>query len=161
MSPLQLIVRFVTVIILFYIDLDVNRVSRHIPIYRKWQKTACKRAAKCRIDEMTKAKKKAVGPQVLTANRLVDGDVVYWVDETSWVESLSSAKVFADPTELETAEAIALAQVAEQKVLDPYPFPIEMSEAGELSPTQMREIIRAKGPTVRLDLGKQARGVST
>lgn len=110
---------------------------------------------------MTKAKKKAVGPQVLTANRLVDGDVVYWVDETSWVESLSSAKVFADPTELETAEAIALAQVAEQKVLDPYPFPIEMSEAGELSPTQMREIIRAKGPTVRLDLGKQARGVST
>ena len=39
---------------------------------------------------------KASDPQMLTANRLVDGDVLYW-KEGNWVLSLREADVFAEP----------------------------------------------------------------
>jgi hypothetical protein len=105
---------------------------------------------------MASASKKAFKPQILTANRLHGGEVVYWVDAETWVDSLDQAKVFLVPDELSEAEAIALGQIAKQMILDPYPFPVELDENGKGQPTHMREIIRAKGPTVRLDLGKQA-----
>jgi hypothetical protein len=105
---------------------------------------------------MARASKKAFKPQILTANRLHGGEVVYWIDENTWADSIDQAKVFLAPDELNQAEAIALGQIAKQIILDPYPFPVELDESGKGQPTQMREIIRAKGPTIRLDLGKQA-----
>ncbi|TNE58271.1 MAG: DUF2849 domain-containing protein [Alphaproteobacteria bacterium] len=104
---------------------------------------------------MSKPHRKAKGPQVLTANRLVDGDVVYWRDETTWVANLSDAKVFEDEDALAKAEADAQAQVKADKILDPYAFGVDLT-GGRITPGSMREHIRALGPSVRLDLGKQA-----
>ena len=42
-------------------------------------------------------------------------------------------------------------------VVDPYPIELEL-RAGHLAPKALRERIRATGPTVRVDLGKQAEG---
>ncbi len=43
---------------------------------------------------------------MLTANRLVDGDVLYWADG-GWVLSLKDGQVFADPKDAEAALAAA------------------------------------------------------
>ena len=41
-------------------------------------------------------------------------------------------------------------------ILEPYLFEVMEEAANNYNPASVREIIRAKGPTVRLDLGKQA-----
>ena len=55
------------------------------------------------------------------------------------------------------ANARAVPDGFEKQVLEPYLFEAIEDEAVGFRPVSVREIIRAKGPTVRLDLGKQAR----
>lgn len=104
---------------------------------------------------MASAKKRKPGPHVLTANRLRDGDVVYLDSEHTWTGSLEFALALETPEEQDAALVIADADVEARLVLDPYLFPI-VKEDDHIRPTEQREIIRAKGPTIRLDLGKQA-----
>jgi hypothetical protein len=93
-------------------------------------------------------------PQMLTANRLVDGDVLYW-RAGQWVLSLRDADVFADPTAADAALAAAQKYVTDNVVVNPYLFDVKTDAKG-IHPVKEREIIRAAGPTVRFDLGKQA-----
>ena len=93
-------------------------------------------------------------PQMLTANRLVDGDVLYWKAGT-WVLALAEADVFADPKAADAALAAAQKYVAGNAVVNPYLFDVRLGADGP-KPVKEREIIRAAGPTVRLDLGKQS-----
>ena len=93
--------------------------------------------------------------KVVTANRLDDGDVVYLTATGEWSAWLDDS----GPAETPEEEA-ALLESAEQAVrgrlvVDPYLMPVEHDE-GRLRPLSQREIIRAAGPSVRLDLGKQA-----
>jgi hypothetical protein len=97
--------------------------------------------------------------QILTANRLRDGEVVYWRDH-AWVGSLADAEVFADGAGAEAALAAAGEFVKDRIVVNPYLFEARVGASG-IHPVKEREIIRAAGPTVRRDLGKQsARQVS-
>jgi hypothetical protein len=96
-------------------------------------------------------------PQILTANRLRDGEVVYWRDG-QWQTALVAAEVFPDPDEADRALATAAEAVRSQLVVNPYLFAVR-HDAGAIRPVEEREIIRAAGPTVRPDLGKQARHV--
>ena len=89
--------------------------------------------------------------QMLTANRLRDGAVLYWRGE-GWVETLAEGDVFAAPADADAALAKAQASVAGNEVVSPYLFEIHADK----SPVKEREIIRAMGPSVREDLGKQA-----
>jgi hypothetical protein len=99
---------------------------------------------------MAQHQRKNAGEQVITANRLVDGVVVYWA-ERSWSEQLSQARV------LPAGETKGVLEKVEQaSVVDIYFFEIEKGQGGAIIPISERERIRAKGPTVRLDLGKQA-----
>ncbi len=93
-------------------------------------------------------------PQMLTANRLVDGDVLYWRDG-GWVETLRDGQVFDTPAQADAALAAAQAFVTGNVVVNPYLFDVRVDASG-LHPVKEREIIRAAGPTVRADLGKQA-----
>ena len=93
-------------------------------------------------------------PQMLTANRLVDGDVLYW-KAGQWVLSLKDADVFADAKDADAALAAAQKSVADNVVVNPYLFDVKTDTRG-IHPVKEREIIRAAGPTVRFDLGKQA-----
>ena len=92
-------------------------------------------------------------PQILTANRLDDGEVVYLAGDGSWVESLSGAQVLVTPAEGEAALAKGADAERNLHVVHAYLFDITPHQ----KPVKMREIIRAAGPTVRQDLGKQAR----
>ena len=93
-------------------------------------------------------------PQMLTANRLVDGDVLYWKGG-QWVLALAEGEVFADPKDAEAALAAAQKSVTGNVVVAPYLFDVKLS-GDVFKPVKEREIIRAAGPTVRIDLGKQA-----
>jgi len=93
-------------------------------------------------------------PQMLTANRLVDGDVLYWKGG-DWVLSFKDGDVFDDPTAADAALAAAQKYVTGNAVVSPYLFDVKTDAKG-IHPVKEREIIRAAGPTMRLDLGKQA-----
>ncbi len=97
-------------------------------------------------------------PQMLTANRLRDGDVVYW-RAGGWVETLGQGDVFAAEADAEAALAAAGKFVAGNVVVNPYLFDVRADASG-IAPVKEREIIRAAGPTVRSDLGKQACGLT-
>jgi hypothetical protein len=93
-------------------------------------------------------------PQVLTANRLVVGEVVYWNEARGWVSRFEEAQVLAD-SEGEAVLARAAEWVQKREVVAPYLFDVRL-EKGVAVPVKVREVIRAAGPTVRLDLGKQS-----
>jgi hypothetical protein len=93
-------------------------------------------------------------PQMLTANRLRDGDVLYWKAE-GWVLKLAQGEVFDDPRSADAALAAAATFVQGNEVVAPYLFDVRVDAAG-IHPVKEREIIRAAGPSVRTDLGKQA-----
>ena len=106
---------------------------------------------------MAQHQRKNAGLQVITANRLIDGVVVYWSGTSGsatsgWSEDLGAALV------LSAADAKQeQAKVDGASVVDVYFFEINDSK-GVIIPASVRERIRATGPTVRLDLGKQAGG---
>ncbi|MEM8813314.1 MAG: DUF2849 domain-containing protein [Pseudomonadota bacterium] len=93
--------------------------------------------------------------QVITANRLIDGEVVWLAAADQWVESVEAAETFADKTALSAGLGRAEAAVANRLVVDAYAIDVT-AETGRLTPVRFRERIRAAGPTVRPDLGKQA-----
>ena len=96
---------------------------------------------------------------MLTANRLVDGDVLYW-KAGQWVLALKDADVFADAKDAEAALTAAQKSVTDNVVVNPYLFDVKTDAMG-IHPVKEREIIRAAGPTIRFDLGKQASGLGS
>ena len=92
--------------------------------------------------------------QVLTANRLRDGDVVYWRGG-AWVEAFRDADTFSDKPSADAALAAAQAFVKDRVVVNPYFFAVR-DEGGRIRAVEEREIVRSEGPSVRRDLGKQA-----
>jgi hypothetical protein len=92
--------------------------------------------------------------KILTANRLAPGEVVYWNGSSGWMPDLQQAQ-FLEDAAAESALKTAEEWVARNEVVAPYLFPVRL-ENGRIVPTSARELIRASGPSVRLDLGKQA-----
>ena len=92
--------------------------------------------------------------RALTANRLTDGEVVFW-HAGQWVESFGDADLFADDDPAgEAAEAHGKNQPT--VVVEPYLIDLVESE-GLWAPVSYRERIRALGPT-NLHHGKQTEG---
>jgi hypothetical protein len=94
-------------------------------------------------------------PQVVTANRLTDGIVVYLGPGGSWVEYLSQAAVFDDKTSIEAALAAGQDSVVANLVVDVFAFDVTATAKGPQA-SHIRDRIRAMGPTVHPDHGKQA-----
>jgi hypothetical protein len=94
------------------------------------------------------------GSQMLTANRLRDGDVLYRKGN-GWVPMLADGDVYADLASAEAALAAANAELARNEVVAPYLFEVREVN-GKIKPVKEREIIRAAGPTVHPHTGKQA-----
>ncbi len=95
--------------------------------------------------------------QIVTANRLADGVVVFQDAAGGWVEDFARAAVHADADAVKAALALAGEAVALSLIVDPYAVEVEWRN-GHFAPKALREAIRASGPTVRRDLGKQAQG---
>jgi hypothetical protein len=92
--------------------------------------------------------------QVLTANRLRDGDVVYWRGGV-WVDHFAEAEVLNGKATADAALATAQGFVKDRVVVNPYLFGVR-EEDGRIRAIEEREIVRSEGPSVRRDLGKQA-----
>lgn len=93
--------------------------------------------------------------QVVTANRLVEGDVVYLTGDGRWSERLGDACLADDQKKTDTLMETAEQAVAAQVVVAPYAIDV-IAEEGTVRARRYREHIRASGPTIRTDLGKQA-----
>ncbi len=91
----------------------------------------------------------------VTANRLLDGEPVYLTSDNRWSESVTDCAVADGKDEGEALMKLAGEAVAARIVVNPYLFNVDV-EDGKAVPISVREQIRAAGPTVRLDLGKQA-----
>lgn len=89
-------------------------------------------------------------PEILTANRLSDGDVVYRTALGEWIDDIDSAELIESPEQLAAAEVAAHADVRASKVLDVEAIAVE-AEDGHIVPKRLRERIRAFGPTVKSD----------
>lgn len=89
-------------------------------------------------------------PEIITANRLADGDVVYRTATGDWVRDVNAAELLDDAARKAEAEAAAAADVKASKVLDLATIAVEVSE-GRVVPKRLRERIRAFGPTVKSD----------
>ena len=92
--------------------------------------------------------------KALTANRLTDGEVVFWTGE-AWSERFVDARLFDDNAGAEAAEAHAKSQIVE--LVDPYLIDVAAVEGGVV-PVSYRERLRALGPTNKPGHGKQADG---
>lgn len=84
--------------------------------------------------------------QIVTANRLIDGLVVY-LGLNGWTESVSDAALAQTG-----GDAVALLERAAKyvdrcQVVDPYLIEVETIDT-EIRPTRYREIVRAFGPSV-------------
>jgi hypothetical protein len=94
--------------------------------------------------------------KVLTGNRLIDGEAVWYSQDGRWIETLAGAEVAQDKAAEERLEAIGKAAFANNIVLDVDMIDVDLVD-GEIVPLRLRERIRAAGPTIRRDVGKQAR----
>jgi len=92
--------------------------------------------------------------KALTANRLADGEVVFWA-AGRWVERFDVADIFADDAPAEAAEARARSQIT--LLVEPYLIDVDETEGGAV-PSAYRERLRALGPTNKPGHGKQAAG---
>ena len=94
--------------------------------------------------------------RIVTANRLDDGLVVY-LNGAGWSERIDDARIAGDDAAADRLLARAEGPGQAVRVVDPYL--IEVTREGAVPrPVRLREAIRARGPTVRPDLGKQAEG---
>lgn len=91
--------------------------------------------------------------KLVTAHDLRTGEVVYW-SGAGWSKRLEEAAPFADEA---ADEALGIAKAQPTIVTNAYL--VEAEGPGQPAHrVRLRESIRAQGPTVRLDLGKQAEG---
>ena len=95
--------------------------------------------------------------KVLTGNRLRDGEVVFLDAAGAWSTDIRAARLAQDSGAVEELEKQLADADRGTEVTDLYLFDAETVD-GAIRPVHIRERIRALGPTVRDDLGKQAGG---
>jgi hypothetical protein len=86
-------------------------------------------------------------PNVITANRLTDGIVVYLAAEGEWTEDIANARVADGEEETKALEAEAAEAVRERRVVAVYPMEVALKDDGAIDPLSVRERIRASHRT--------------
>jgi len=93
--------------------------------------------------------------QVISANRLTDGIVVFRAQGGAWVEQLRDAEILADTTAVKAALILVQQDVKANHVIEVEAFPVAV-KGDHVEPVHLRDKIRAKGPTTHPGHGKQA-----
>lgn len=93
-------------------------------------------------------------PKVVTANDLLEGDVVYLAEGGGWTRSLRQALLLED----ETAAKFCLERAGQDRgaIVDPYLADVVPDARSRPQPGHRREALRAQGPT-NYRHGKQAK----
>ena len=96
---------------------------------------------------------RAYSPRIVTANALMEGDVVYLTADGRWSRHHAEAAVLTDE---ETARArLARAIRQESIVVGPYLAEVTLDDGGRPQPLHFREAFRTRGPSNYFH-GKQA-----
>ena len=85
-------------------------------------------------------------PSVVTANRIIDGIVVYLGPDGGWVEELARAKLADSEEGTKALESEAAKAVAERRVVAVYPMEVALHDGVPVA-TSVRERIRASHRT--------------
>lgn len=94
-----------------------------------------------------------VKPQMITANRLTDGAVVYLASGDQWTEDFKLGALWRDQETADQALAGTKVAVDARIVVAPYLIDIRETEQG-LTPATTKERIRADhGPSIEVDSG--------
>ena len=97
--------------------------------------------------------------QLVTANRLRDGIAVFLTRSGAWSEKIDEAALALEPQAAAALEARAKDDETATLVTGSYLIDAERRD-GRIRAAHIRERMRTLGPTVRLDLGKQADGTA-
>lgn len=101
--------------------------------------------------------KKISGPQIITANRLHDGLVVFLASGGDWTRTAERAQVAHDADQASALEDEATLAARANLIVDPYL--IEVSQEDNIPvPVAHRERMRISGPSVSTSLNGQANG---
>ena len=90
-------------------------------------------------------------PQMIIANRLRDGAVVFLAASEAWEPKIAAGAVIENEADATRLMALAKRHETECQVIDPQLIEVEV-DGGSPRPTAIREAIRAFGPTVRTDV---------
>jgi hypothetical protein len=90
-------------------------------------------------------------PQMIIANRLRDGAVVFLAAGETWETAIAAGSVIDNEADAARLMALAKRHEVECQVIDPQLIDVDVKE-GKPRPTAIREAIRAFGPSVRTDL---------
>ncbi len=90
--------------------------------------------------------------KILTANRLRDGETVYYTAAGAWSPYVTEARVASTPDDIDGLSKSGAAAYAANIVVDVNV--IAVVPGRDAKPAHIREVIRASGPTVRADLNK-------
>ena len=91
--------------------------------------------------------------QIVTANRLRDGAVVYLTTARTWSEVFAESLPLRDEAEANAALEATKADVKARKIVGPYLAEVEETSDG-IQPNSARERIRASRlPTITPDVG--------
>lgn len=93
--------------------------------------------------------------KLLAANRLSDGEAVWRAPDGSWAVDIDEAEVVRDAEDAVRLEEAGRRAVARNEVVDAELIDVEIVD-GRVRPVRLRERIRAAGPSIHPDLGKQA-----
>ena len=93
--------------------------------------------------------------QVVTANRLTDGNVVYLAQDGSWTRVIAEAEIADADGAIEVLLQRAADAEAEQEIVGVYAIDVSVDDK-IVKPTNYKEVIRAMGPTTHTNFGMQA-----
>ena len=97
--------------------------------------------------------------QLVTANRLRDGIAVFLTRSGTWSELIDESALALEPQAAAALETRAKEAETANLVTGSYLIDAERRD-GHVRAAHIRERMRSLGPTVRLDLGKQAEGTA-
>jgi hypothetical protein len=93
-------------------------------------------------------------PKVVTANDLLEGDVVYLDPAGKWTRRHQDAELFV--AETSASDALAFAKAQAGQIVGAYLADAVEGPDGKPRPVHFREVFRTKGPSNYPDHGKQA-----
>lgn len=82
--------------------------------------------------------------KVITANTLIDGDVVYLTPSDDWSKALADAEIFTD--EAHAQARLRDAEMQHDQIIGAYLAPVSLTSDGP-APAHFREVFRATGPS--------------
>jgi Protein of unknown function (DUF2849) len=102
-----------------------------------------------------RAMSKKLIDKILIANDLLSGEVMF-MGQQGWILTHHKAKIAQTEEEQIALNELGLKSMANNQVVDAYLIDIALDEHNIPQPLHYRELMRTKGPSIRLDLGKQA-----